>query len=140
MEMSPEDCVENVSRLLGCFPGVRVISAVHSERDHDSLFVMSITSMQSLSRIVATCNGGANLGFEINGVAVHVEYGKPVDESRVRYSIEIPDDDGQGSSFANPPGPLHILGIFLARDLKHLGHIESQDADELQRAWHGVVM
>ena len=139
MEMSPDVCVSHVSRLLACYPGVRVISAVHHESDFKTFIAMNITSLQSLARIVHTCSVGANLSLLINGVSVLKEYGQPVDESRVQYSIEIPDDNGHGS-FADPPGSLHVLGILLARDLKHLGLIDSKYADELQRAWHGVVL
>gem|GEM_PF-6653705 len=134
MEMSPEDCVENVSRLLGCFPGVRVISAVHS-KEHAKTFVrLSITSLQSLARIACTCNCAANVSLNIRAV-IPMERGQPIDESKVDYSIVIPDDDGRGS-FADPPGPLHILGAYLAVDLKHLGLLEAKVADELQIAWH----
>jgi hypothetical protein len=82
---------------------------------------------------------GTNVGLDLNAGGESLRHGKPLDEGRLRYSIQIPDVDGRGS-FDDPPSPLHIFGINLARDLKHLGLLARSDAGQLQRAWHGVVM
>src|SRR5262245_50480810 len=96
-EMTPDECTEHVGRLLGLFPQVKVLSAVHSEKDRKTFVAMSIMSLQSLAIIVHTCNVGANVSLRVNGTAVLRQPGKPVDESKLRYTLEIPDDDGRGS-------------------------------------------
>ena len=138
MEMTPDECTEQVSRLLGLFPGVDVLSAVHSERERKTFVVMRILSLPSLASIVHTCNCGANVSLRVNGTECVKPPGKPVDERKLRYSIEIQDDDGRGS-FANPPGPLHILGAFLTRDLVDLGLLGEAEARELQSSWHCLL-
>src|SRR5258708_30356628 len=97
MEMSLDECAERVARLLGLFPGVNVVSAVHSARHLRTFIAMSITSLQSLVRIVQICNCGANVSLDINGTAVKRTRGKPVDETEARYTLEIRDDEGRGS-------------------------------------------
>jgi hypothetical protein len=134
--MNPDDTVSNVSRLLACFPGVTVHSAVHSDKESKTYISLRITSLQSVVRLAHHCKAGANVGFDLFSGGEPLRYGKPFDESRVHYSIVVPDDDGRGS-FNNPPAPLQILGIYLARDLKHLGLLAPDDADKLQTEWHG---
>ena len=134
--MNTEDTVSNVSRLLACFPGVTVHSAVHSDNERKTYISLRITSLQSVVRLAHHCQAGANVRFALFSGGEPLHYGKPFDESRAHYSMVFPDDDGRGS-FSNPPAPLQILGIYLARDLKYLGLLAPEDADKLQTEWHG---
>lgn len=139
MGMSPDEMVSEISRLVESYPGVRVQSAVHQVDTFSTFISLSITSIQSLARIVQISCDWTNVEVEILPGGRSMTYGQPYDESNSTYTIRIPDDDGRGS-FANPPAPLHIFGICLARDLKHLGLIACDDADDLQRKWSGAVM
>jgi hypothetical protein len=134
--MNPDDTTAHVARLLGCFPDVTVHSAVHSDKECKTYICLGIGSLQSLARLVHHCQCGANLGLHICTAGAKLEYGKPLDEDHFRYYITAPDDDGR-SSFDNPPARLHILGIYLARDLKHLGLLAPDESDKLQMEWHG---
>lgn len=91
---------------------------------------MSITSLQSFARIIHHCQAGANVGVHICTAGTSIPKGQPVDVGGLRYSIELRDDDGRGS-FDDPPAPIQILGIFLARDLRNLGLIDDEKASKL---------
>jgi hypothetical protein len=136
MEMTPKECVAKIHSLLELYPGVHVVSATHSDATRMSYIRLRITSLQSFVRITHHCQAGANLPMNVATSGITLPRGQSIDESSCIYFVHVPDDDGQ-SSFKDPPAPLHILGIYLARDLLGLGLIPESDSEDLQRAWHG---
>jgi len=97
---------------------------------------MSITSLQSFARIMHHCQDGANVPLHVSTAGTSIPKGQSVDVGGFRYSMEFRDDDGRGS-FDDPPAPLQILGIFVVRDLRNLGLIDTERAGKLLEEWHG---
>lgn len=137
--MTPDEAIVHVTRLLEAYPEVKVEVAGHRADLQDSYFVLIVTSISSLVRLLDHCESGANLETRVTTRGRPCRSGKPYDPSELRMEFTATDDGYE--SFAKPPAqPLQVLGVFLARDLKYLKLIPAEEADRLQKAFHGVVM
>lgn len=136
--MTPDEAVAHVTRLLEAYPGVKVDVAVHHSEVRNSYFRLIVTSISSLARLLNHSSAGANLRTKVRSRPCSFRAGQTYDDC-VQLAFDAPDDGDD--SFAEPPAqPLQILGIFLARDLKHLKLIPADEADRLQKAFHGEVV
>lgn len=135
MILSTNDPAKQVAALLELLPGVAVISASASADPPSTHIAMRIVSLESFARVVHYCSVGVNIAVDVRPGGQPLEIGRPFDVGNLRYHIDIPELAG-----SEPPSRIQILGILLARDLKHLQLMDRADADALQIAWKAVVM
>lgn len=109
--------LQDISFLVGSFPGIHSASAWHKENLNYLSF--QCESFETLSRLTGLAQM-ANLRLYV-GV-------------RLWFSIEIPDE-----TRASAPNNTEILGIAMARELKAMKILSAEVADEYQKAWNAAI-
>ena len=132
--MNDQETLKIIEKLLTSLPGIDIFETmIHSQE----IFIdFRVKSLCSLGRITWAADK-SNIPVNVEAFRFSGKYGEKFNpDENLQFIIRIPEN----KNIEDPPTKLQEFGIFLVRDLKALGLIKAEEANNLQKEWNAVII
>jgi hypothetical protein len=132
--MTDQQSLDDVAMLLMHYPGVSSARGFLPDNDGKVWIRFRCNDFTSL-KAISSCAVAANVLITVGDPDGHLCY-ESSNATDLPFDVQIEDEDPTNTL----PTASQIFGVFLARNLKKRGLVDSDVAGRLQRGWNAIPM